>query len=51
MTLRHCPMKNLLNGSCSNCPYEDGYSYKMEGGKVMKLKRKKLSTCTFYLTD
>ncbi len=51
MTLRHCPMKNLLNANCSTCLYEDGYSYKMESGKVMKLKRKKLSTCTFYLTD
>ena len=51
MTLRHCPMKNLLNATCSTCPFEDGYLYKMEGGKAMKLKRKKLSTCTFYLTD
>ncbi len=51
MTFRHCPMKNLLNASCDKCPYEDGYSYQMESGKVMKLKRKKLSTCTFYLTD
>ena len=51
MTLRHCPMKNLLNASCESCPYEDGFTYKMDSGKVVKLKRKKLSTCTFYLTD
>jgi len=51
MTLRHCPMKNLLNASCDTCPYSDDYWYKMESGKVMKLKRKKLNTCTFYLTD
>ena len=51
MTLRHCPIKNLLSGTCDKCNYTDGYSYKMESGKVMKLKRKKLSTCTFYLTD
>lgn len=51
MTLRHCPMKNLLNASCEKCPYEQGFTYKMDSGKVMKLKRKKLSTCTFYLTD
>ena len=51
MTLRHCPMKNLLNANCDKCPYGDGYAYKMDSGKVMKLKRKKLSTCTFYLTD
>ena len=51
MTLRHCPMKNHLNASCNNCPYQDGYSLVMESGKKLKLKRKKLSTCTFYLTD
>ena len=51
MTLRHCPMKNLLNASCVACPYLDEYAYKMESGKVLKLKRKKLSTCTFYLTE
>ena len=51
MTLRHCPMKNLLNASCDKCPYEDGFTYQMDSGKVMKLKRKKLISCTFYLTD
>ncbi len=51
MTLRHCPMKSHLNANCANCPYTIGYTYKMENGKTMKLKRKKLSTCTFYLTD
>ena len=49
MTLRHCPMKSHLNASCANCPYKNGYTYKMDNGKVLKLKRKKLSTCTFYL--
>ncbi len=51
MTLRHCPMKNLLNANCDKCPFDVGFTYKMDSGKVMKLKRKKLSTCTFYLTD
>ena len=51
MTLRHCPMKSHLNADCSKCPYCDGYTYTMDNGKVLKLKRKKLSTCTFYLTD
>lgn len=51
MTLRHCPMKNLLNATCDKCPYEDGFTYKMDSGKVMKLRRKKISSCTFYLTD
>ncbi len=51
MTLRHCPMKSHLSASCEKCPYEEGFSYKMDSGKTLKLKRKKLSTCTFYLTE
>ena len=51
MTLRHCPMKQYLGANCSNCPYQQGYKYKMPNGNVMKLKRVKLSSCTFYLTD
>lgn len=51
MTFRHCPMKEHLNADCSNCPYKEGYYYKMESGQIFNLKRKKLSTCTFYLTD
>ena len=51
MTLRHCPMKAHLKGNCANCPYKDGYTYTMPNGKTMKLKRIKMSTCTFYLTD
>lgn len=51
MTLRHCPMKAHLGANCSKCPFEEGYEIKTESGKVMKLKRKKLSDCTFYLTD
>jgi len=51
MTLRHCPLKNHLNANCSNCPYSNEYALKMDNGKVLKLKRKKLSSCTFYLTD
>ena len=51
MTLRHCPMKNLLNAKCDKCPYEKGYSYQLDSGKTFNLQRKKLTTCTFYLTD
>ena len=50
MTLRHCPMKSHLNASCEKCPYCDGYEYIMDNGTRLKLKRKKLTTCTFYLT-
>ena len=51
MTLRHCPIKNHLRKGCENCAYSDGYEYRTESGKVMKLKRKKLTSCTFYLID
>jgi len=50
MTFRHCPFKNHLNVTCANCPYGEGYQYKMDDGKIFNLKRKKLSSCTFYLT-
>ena len=49
MTLRHCPMKEHLKAKCDNCPYSKGFKYKMNNGKVLSLKRKKLSSCTFYL--
>ena len=49
MTLRHCPMKSHLHANCSNSPYHEGYYYVLESGKTLKLTRKKLSTCTFYL--
>ena len=51
MTLRHCPMKSHLNATCTNCPYCNNFSYKMDNGKILNLRRKKLSSCTFYLTD
>ena len=51
MTLRHCPFKSHLKATCANCPYSNNYTYRMDNGKILKLKRKKLSSCTFYLTD
>lgn len=51
MTLRHCPMKEHLHVNCDKCPYDSGYEFVLNTGKRFKLKRKKLSTCTFYLTD
>lgn len=51
MTLRHCPMKEHLHANCNACPFHEGYEYVLNTGKRFKLKRKKLSTCTFYLTD
>lgn len=51
MTLRHCPFKNDLGATCDKCPYKNGYTLTMQNGKDLKIKRKKLSSCTFYLTD
>ncbi len=51
MTLRHCPMKANLNANCLNCPYKEGFYYVMQNGKQLKLKRIKMSSCTFILTD
>ena len=40
----------LYQNLSSNNPIEiDGFIYKMDNGKELKLKRKKLTTCTFYL--
>ncbi len=50
MTLRHCPFKNHAGADCSSCPYEKGYTLTGDDGKIMKIKRKKLTSCTFYLT-
>ena len=49
MTLRHCPITTHVGGDCSNCKYKKGYSFVMEGGRKLALKRKKLTDCTFYL--
>lgn len=51
MTLRHCPMKEHLGADCAHCPYKDGYTYAMENRKTFKLKRTRLATCTFYLSE
>lgn len=51
MTMRHCPMKQHLSADCTHCPFKNGYYYKMQNGKKLKLKRVKMSTCTFCLTD
>jgi hypothetical protein len=51
MTLRHCPIKQFLKCDCSTCKYKTGITYKMSNGKRLKLKRVKLSSCTFYLQD
>jgi len=49
MTLMHCPMKNLLKANCGNCPYKEGYEYVIQNGRRFKLRRIKISSCTFEL--
>lgn len=49
MTLRHCPLKNNGVCSCSSCKYSDGYYYVMDNKMKLNLKRKKVTSCTFYL--
>lgn len=49
MTFKHCPIKHMYKCSCDNCKYNDDVYYKNDNGKVLKLYRKKLKTCTFYL--
>lgn len=51
MTLRHCPMKTNLKANCNNCPYKDGYEYVMQNGRRFKLRRIKMSSCSFELID
>ena len=51
MTLRHCPFKSHVKSKCGNCAYKKGYELVMSGGRTLKLKRKRLTDCTFYLTD
>ena len=49
MTLKHCVIKHMYNCQCDTCKYNDIIYYKNDSGKVLKLSRKKLKTCTFYL--
>lgn len=51
MTMRHCPIKEHIGGGCNNCKFDNNYCYAMQNGKKLRLKRKKMSSCTFYLVD
>lgn len=51
MTMRHCPMKEHLNATCASCPFKEGYTYKMFNNSTFKLRRTKMTSCTFYLED
>ena len=49
MTLRHCPMQSHVGGDCAHCRYADGYEYVMDDGRVLHLRRRRMTDCTFYL--
>ena len=49
MTLLHCPIKTHVGGSCADCKFDNDYFYITDSGQKLKLTRKKLSNCTFYL--
>ena len=51
MTLRHCPFKSHLGFKCGDCAFNKGYELVTDSGKKLKIKRKKLTDCTFYLCD
>jgi len=44
-------MKSNLKVSCKNCPYKQGYEYVMQNVRRFKLRRIKMSSCTFELRD
>lgn len=50
MTLRACPFKSHMKANCNNCPYKKGYHLEMQNGTRLNIERKKISSCTFYLT-
>lgn len=49
MTLKSCPFKEHIGGSCKDCRYFDGLIYKMQNGKEMIIERKKMMNCQFVL--
>lgn len=51
MTLVHCPIKMLFSNDCKNCKYCKDIEYILDNGQKLKLTRKKLADCYFYLTS
>ncbi len=48
MTLRHCPYQVVFGGNCSNCKYQKGLTYTIEG-RTYNVVRTKLDKCQFAL--
>lgn len=51
MTLTHCPFKMLFNNTCNNCTYKHNLIYKMQDGRTLKIRRKKIASCYFEVVD
>ena len=51
MTLTHCPFKMLFNNTCNNCTYKHNLIYKMQDGRTLKIRRKKIASCYFEIVD
>lgn len=51
MTLTHCPFKMLYGNTCKNCTFKDNLTYKMQDGRVVKIRRKVISHCYFEVVD
>ncbi len=51
MTLRACPFKQYLKCDCKNCKYKSGSYFVTENGKKLKITRKRITSCNFYLND
>lgn len=49
MTLKSCPFKEHIGGSCENCKYKEGLVYKMQSGKELLVERKKMVSCQFVI--
>lgn len=45
---KHCPIKEHFGGNCGECKYKESHIYELNG-KKLKLKRKKVVNCHFYL--
>lgn len=51
MTLTHCPFKMIYNNTCKDCKHTDNLIYKMQDGRLLKIRRKKIASCYFEVVD
>ena len=51
MTWCHCPYKVSCNSHCDMCKFNDKLLYKLNDGKVFKIRRYKIINCYFELIE